>query len=112
MSVGNRILFGMFLAAPRYEWIAAAAARPSAIAQTISDAPRWASPATKTPVAEVCQVLSQSSVPRGVWDRPSWQPFRARTGRPDRADDLRASRHSPQANRRVGAGAAGGCGKL
>src|SRR5690606_19755974 len=34
---------------PRYEWMAAAAARPSAIAHTMSDAPRCASPATKTP---------------------------------------------------------------
>src|SRR5262245_4825339 len=33
-------------AAPRWAWIAAAAARPSAIAQTINDAPRCMSPAT------------------------------------------------------------------
>ena len=35
--------------------MAAAAARPSAIAQTISDAPRCMSPATNTPAASVCQ---------------------------------------------------------
>ena len=42
-------------APPRYAWIAAAAERPSAIAHTISDAPRCMSPATKTPGASVCQ---------------------------------------------------------
>jgi serine/threonine-protein kinase len=40
---------------PRYAWIEAAADRPSAIAQTISEAPRCASPATNTPSVAVCQ---------------------------------------------------------
>ncbi len=43
---------------------AAAHARPSAMAQTTSDAPRVASPQEYTPSAEVCQPSSTTAVPR------------------------------------------------
>ena len=46
---------------PRYWWTAAAADRPSAIAHTISDGPRRASPATKTHVSRVLAKLGLRS---------------------------------------------------
>ena len=49
----------------------AAAARPSAIAHTISDWPRPASPATKTPGTEDMYDLSRATLPRGSRSTPS-----------------------------------------
>ena len=55
----------------RYSSTAAAAARPSAIAHTISDWPRPASPATKTPSALVAYDASRATLPRSSRSTPS-----------------------------------------
>jgi hypothetical protein len=55
----------------RYLSTAEAAARPSAIAQTISDWPRPASPATKTPETEVMYAASRAMLPRSSRSTPS-----------------------------------------
>src|SRR5690349_14170034 len=48
----------------------AAAARPSAMAQTINDCPRPMSPATKTPGTEVSKLLPRATLPRSVNSTP------------------------------------------
>ena len=55
----------------RYVSTACAALRPSAMAHTISDAPRWASPQTNTPAASVCQSDPHGKAPRRLSSRPS-----------------------------------------
>ena len=50
----------------------AAAARPSAIAQTIREAPRCMSPATNTPSASVCQSGRAAMVPRPGESGAEW----------------------------------------
>ena len=61
---------------------AAAADRPSAIAQTISDWPRPASPATNTPGTVDMNDASRAMLPRPSISTPSWasRPVRLRTG--------------------------------
>src|SRR6185369_5655882 len=70
-TVSGRIGVGSVDDPDKYASTAAAAARPSAMAHTINDCPRPASPATNTPSAVDFQPASRTARPRESTSTPS-----------------------------------------